>query len=523
MAQPLGSVDESGETLLKGETQKEAAALDVEKQLTSSPPVKDTTLKRSPPPSGGDNALKALRAGSEFALILAVIYLCDRTTPAARRSGPKYQEPKAFWGVWAVICGLALLFTIRPTSRASKPLSREQTEEWKGWMQIMFLLYHYFAEVELYNAIRVYIAAYVWMTGYGNLLYYQKTGNFGVVRVAQTLFRLNFFVVFICIALRNEFMLYYICPMHTAFTLFVWLALRLFKEGNKSPRILAVKILATLAATYCLYDVASIFRVAFGWQPLRFLLAFHDPLHPEFTDELHEWQFRSGLDRYVWVYGMALAAGLPYLEEALGRVDRLATTHGCLAQAAARGAIAAIALAAGAYWYLNVYALQKFAYNGLHPYTSFVPITVYIVLRNLFPLLRAYYLNLFAFLGKVTLETYILQFHVWMHSTGLNGSPKSLLFILPPDHYWLNFILVSAFYLYLSHRVFHLTVDLKDTLVPTEPALLYRRAAYGLAIALLFYFIGHSCQTLIRKPQDAAYNNNNDNNSQQQQQQQQQH
>ena len=40
------------------------------------------------------------------------------------------------------------------------PLQRDQTEEWKGWMQIMFLWYHYFEAKELYNAIRLYIAAY---------------------------------------------------------------------------------------------------------------------------------------------------------------------------------------------------------------------------------------------------------------------------------------------------------------------------------------------------------------------------
>jgi hypothetical protein len=36
-------------------------------------------------------------------------------------------------------------------------------------LQVLFLIYHYFAATEIYNSIRVFIAAYVWMTGFGNL------------------------------------------------------------------------------------------------------------------------------------------------------------------------------------------------------------------------------------------------------------------------------------------------------------------------------------------------------------------
>ncbi len=32
------------------------------------------------------------------------------------------------------------------------------------------------------------------------------------------MWRLNFLVLFCCIVLRNDYMLYYICPMHTLFT-----------------------------------------------------------------------------------------------------------------------------------------------------------------------------------------------------------------------------------------------------------------------------------------------------------------
>lgn len=39
-----------------------------------------------------------------------------------------------------------------------------------------------------------------------------------VCRFFQMMWRLNFLVVFTCIVMRNDYMLYYICPMHTIFT-----------------------------------------------------------------------------------------------------------------------------------------------------------------------------------------------------------------------------------------------------------------------------------------------------------------
>ena len=49
-------------------------------------------------------------------------------------------------------------------------------------VQVLFLLYHYFNAREIYNAIRVFIAGYVWMTGYGNFLYYYHYKDFSLGR-----------------------------------------------------------------------------------------------------------------------------------------------------------------------------------------------------------------------------------------------------------------------------------------------------------------------------------------------------
>jgi len=58
-------------------------------------------------------------------------------------------------------------------------------------------MYHYFAATEIYNAIRVFIAAYVWMTGFGNFSYYYVRKDFSLARFAQVNEFLTLITIFI--------------------------------------------------------------------------------------------------------------------------------------------------------------------------------------------------------------------------------------------------------------------------------------------------------------------------------------
>ena len=53
-------------------------------------------------------------------------------------------------------------------------------------------------------------------------------------------------------------------------------------------------------------------------------------------------------------------------------------------------------------WGKLVYMQPKVQYNELHPYTSWIPITAFIVLRNLTPGMRLSALALYGWLGKVS-------------------------------------------------------------------------------------------------------------------------
>eukprot|EP00438_Fugacium_kawagutii_P034689 Skav231160 [mRNA] locus=scaffold3252:187233:188813:- [translate_table: standard] len=413
--------------------------------------------------------VSAWRAGAELCVILAVLYICDRTNLLPE--GPKVRNRSYFWGLWAFIVPVTCL-TMKKREESS-PLSREQTDEWKGWMQIMFLMYHYFEEKEVYNAIRVYIAAYVWMTGYGNFFLYRKGKSFTWRRTAQTMFRLNFLGFVVCIVLRNEYMLYYICPMHTLFTVFVLLAMFILHGLNSSYMVLWVKILATLALTMVLYEGPYyIFKLVFGTLPgVRPLFAFHDPSHPEFTDEMHEFHFRSGLDRYIWIFGMICALHYKNFADLLN-------ASSWRKQLAIQIPLVLLALVGGACWWKYVFQLEMYTYNKIHPFTSFVPLSAYLILRNCTEGLRKRHLHLFAYMGKATLETYILQFHIWMRTSWLNGKAYKLLVVIP-GYYWLNFALLTVIYVFISVRFSHLTAVLKDALIPAS-----LRAMLCVAIAL---------------------------------------
>ena len=67
----------------------------------------------------------------------------------------------------------------------------------------------------------------------------------------------------------------------------VYLALFAANHLNENDAFCAFKIACTLGVTAVLYDVDGVFHAVF--KPFGFLLDFHDPLHPEFTDGLHEW------------------------------------------------------------------------------------------------------------------------------------------------------------------------------------------------------------------------------------------
>ncbi|GKA25274.1 reduced wall acetylation 4-like protein [Tanacetum coccineum] len=302
--------------------------------------------------------------------------------------------------------------------------------------KVLFLMYHYFAATEIYNAIRVFIAGYVWMTGFGNFSYYYIRKDFSVARFAQMMWRLNFFVAFCCIVLNNDYMLYYICPMHTLFTLMVYGALAIGSKYNEIRSVMITKFLACFLVVILVWEIPGVFE--FIWSPLTFLLGYSDPAKPDLP-RLHEWHFRSGLDRYIWIIGMIYAYLHPNVEKWMEKLEESDSKR----RRSVKATIVSVSVLAGYMWWL----------------------------------------------GKITLETYISQFHIWLRSDIPNGQPKWLLSFIP-NYPMLNFMLTTAVYVLISCRLFELTNTLKSVFIPTKnDRQLLSNFLAGAAISMCLYVI----------------------------------
>eukprot|EP01084_Bolivina_argentea_P241685 405655_1 len=338
-----------------------------------------------------------------------------------------------------------LTFIPNESKDSDRIVSRLQTEEWKGIMQIIFVMYHYFDASEIYNLIRVFIGAYVWMTGFGNTSFFLKTNCFNLNRLFGMLFRLNWLVFWVCLLLNQPLMLYYICPLHTFFFLFVYCIWGCAYKYNDMKYIKEIKLLISGLLLCLLFETPQIIFNYF-WYPLSYILSLHGTLY--------EWHFRTSLDHYATWLGMIFAVYFKQIYNFL-----IITLKNKLK---IKIFITIICIIAIILWYNYVYKHNKYIYNSMHPYTESIPIFTYIILRNLFDKYRSYYSKFLAWMGQITLETYIFQYHLYM----INDAKSILTIPILIKYPLCNFIVVSCFYIWISRVAFDATNTIRNALYP---------------------------------------------------------
>lgn len=304
--------------------------------------------------------------------------------------------------------------------RSDQPfLSREQTDEWKGWMQFMILIYHYTGAstvLWIYEFIRLQVAAYLFMSGFGHTVYFYTKEDYSFRRFASVLVRLNLLSCLLPYVVRTDYLFYYFAPLVTFWFIVVYLTMWLGSSRNGSLIFLLSKIVVSATVTSALTKVPGILELVFTVLSTLCRIEWN----------VVEWRFRVSLDMYAVYVGML--AGIVYVrvkDAFQGNTDYRAFTS--IRKYFRTLHVISVLLSIGiipTYWAVTRQFPDKFSYNAWQPYISPFPILAYIILRNSNRPFRNFHSSLFAWLGRCSLETFTLQFHIW-----LAGDTKGLLSI----------------------------------------------------------------------------------------------
>lgn len=294
-------------------------------------------------------------------------------------------------------------------------LSREQSDEFKGWMQVFVLVYAYTDAtnvMDFYKVFRVFIALYLMLSGYGHAMYFLQTNDFSPQRVVGVVLRFNTLPVFLALAMDRPYTSYQFMPLVTFWFLVVFLTLRIGQRWNHRLDLLLVKVvIAALLTTMLIHGQAVLEACASA-----FSMVFRAKI------DVGEMRSNLGIDKYVVYVGITVAAIHVKIRSILRTRHRQLSVAGFVVKRYFllhhTLVITFAVIAVPIYLLLAQLMRNKGDYNWWMPYLAWLPALSFVVLRNATSFLRSRYCASFAWLGRISLELYLLSHHIWLAGDG---------------------------------------------------------------------------------------------------------
>lgn len=450
------------------------------------PPDVESLEEKKPATAAVPPGPKApFQALCRMGVIMGYFYLCDRADVFMKEQ--KFYTHSTFFIPLIYIFVLGVFYS--DNSKEAKLLNREQTDEWKGWMQLVILIYHISgasAFIPVYMHVRVLVAAYLFQTGYGHFSFFWLKGDFGLYRVCQVLFRLNFLVLVLCVVMDRPYQFYYFVPLVTFWFVVIYTTMaiwpQILQKTANSSGVWHFGVLAKLLGLLifiCFFAFSQgIFERVFSVWPISKLF--------ELNGSIHEWWFRWKLDRFAVIHGMVFA----FIYLVLQKRQVLSEGKG-EALFSAKISNFLLFLSVVSFITYSIWASScktKTECNEMHPYISVVQILAFILIRNIPGYARSIYSSFFAWFGKISLELFICQYHIW-----LAADTKGIL-VLIPGNPSLNILVSTFIFVCVAHEISLITNDLAQVVIPKDSmALLKRLGAMG-TLSLVILLVSRAGQ-----------------------------
>ncbi|XP_049606878.1 N-acetylneuraminate 9-O-acetyltransferase [Syngnathus scovelli] len=451
------------------------------------PPDVESLDEKKPASAVAPPGVKApFQAVCRMGVIMTYFYLCDRADLFMKEQ--KFYTHLTFFIPLIYIFVLGVFYS--DNSKETRLLNREQTDEWKGWMQLVILIYHMSgasAFIPVYMHVRVLVAAYLFQTGYGHFTFFWLKGDFGLYRVCQVLFRLNFLVLVLCVVMDRPYQFYYFVPLVSFWFVVIYGMMAMWPQilqkrasaNNMWHLGIVAKFLVLLLFICVMAYSQEFFNGIFSSWPFSMLF--------EVNGSVYEWGFRWKLDRFAVIYGMLFAFVYLVLQK------RQVLSEG-------KGEALFSAWIANPLFFLSIITFVTYSVwasgcksksecNEMHPYISVLQILAFVLIRNIPGYARSIYSSFFAWFGKISLELFICQYHIW-----LAADTKGILILIPGSPS-LNILVSTFIFVCVAHEISLITNDLAQVVIPKDTTTLLKRLGCVLVLATLTLFIARARQS----------------------------
>jgi len=278
-------------------------------------------------------------------------------------------------------------------------------------MQTLILIYHYTGASKIlgiYEIIRLLVASYLFLTGFGHATFFLKKGDFSLRRFASVLIRINLLSCILPYIMKTDYLFYYFSPLTSFWFVVIYFTMRVGHARNNSLIFLTAKIITSAALVNSLIRTPGIFDILFHGLEKCCNIRW----------DTHEWQFRLQLDGYIAMVGALCGAVSVHITDILKQDGVQDSRFNDLMRSSflrLRSLALVFALTIPPIFYLVARAApSKIIYNSYVPFFSAFPILSFVLLRNFSLRARNVHSSIFAWMGRHSLETFTLQFHIWL-------------------------------------------------------------------------------------------------------------